>query len=88
MKWPILCHKPHIISAYINVNHVINRTLQRHQCYAFDSPGVPNDSAGYPGLAYVVGGTMPSVLRFLSVIRHEYPRYKPAFSKKAQHLWR
>ena len=31
---------------------------------------------------------MPSVLRFLSVIRHEYPRYKPAFSKKAQHLWR
>ena len=31
---------------------------------------------------------MPSVLRFLSVIRHEYPRYKPAFSEKAQHLWR
>ena len=31
---------------------------------------------------------MPSVLRFLSVIRHEYPRYKPAFSKKAQHLQR
>ena len=30
----------------------------------------------------------PSVLRFLSVIRHEYPRYSHAFSKKAQHLQR
>ena len=77
-----------LISAYIDVNHVINRTFQRHRCCGFDSPGLPNDSAGYPGLAYIVGGTMPSVLRFLSVIRHEYPRYNHAFSKKAQHLQR
>ena len=77
-----------LIQVCIDIIHVIKRTFQRHQCYAFDSPGLPNDSAGYPGLAYVVGGTMPSVLRFLSVIHHEYPRYKPAFSKKAQHLWR
>ena len=77
-----------LISAYIDVNHVINRTFQRHKCCGFDSPGLPNDSTGYPGLAYVVGGTMPSVLRFLSVIHHEYPCYKPAFSEKAQHLWR
>ena len=77
-----------LIQVCIDIIHVIKRTFQRHKCCSFDSPGLPNDSAGYPGLAYVVGGTMPSVLRFLSVIRHEYPRYKPAFSKKAQHLWR
>ena len=77
-----------LISAYIDINHVINRTFQHHRCYAFDSPGLPNDSADYPGLAYVVCGTMPSVLRFLSVIRHEYPRYNHAFSKKTQHLQR
>ena len=77
-----------LISAYIDVNHVINRTFQRHKCCGFDSPGLPNDSTGYPGLAYIVGGTMPSVLRFLSVIHHEYPCYSHAFSEKAQHLQR
>ena len=30
----------------------------------------------------------PSVLRFLSVIRHKYPHYNHAFTEKAQHLWR
>ena len=30
----------------------------------------------------------PSVLRFLSVIRHESPRYTHVFIEKAQHLWR
>ena len=29
-----------------------------------------------------------SVLRFLSAIRHESPRYNHTFSKKAQHRWR
>ena len=77
-----------LISAYIDVNHVINRTFQRHRCCGFDSPGLPNDSVGYPGLAYVVRVTMPSVLRFLSVTRHESPHYNYVFSEKAQHLWR
>ena len=62
--------------------------FQHHRCCGFNSPGLPNDSAGYPELAYVVRGTTPSVLRFLSVIRHESPRYNHAFSKKAQHLQR
>ena len=31
---------------------------------------------------------MPSVLRFLSVIRHEFPRYTHIFTEKAQHLRR
>ena len=31
---------------------------------------------------------MPSVLRFLSAIRRECPRYTHIFSEKAQHLWR
>ena len=26
---------------------------------SFDSPGLPNDSAGYPGLAYGLWGTTP-----------------------------
>ncbi|WP_314110076.1 DNA-directed RNA polymerase [Segatella salivae] len=30
---------------------------QRRRCYAFDSLRLPNDSAGYPGLVYVVWGT-------------------------------
>ena len=30
----------------------------------------------------------PSVLRFLSAIRHEPPRYNHVFSEKAQHLRR
>ena len=77
-----------LIQVCIDSIHVIKRTFQRHRCCGFDSPGLPNDSAGYPGLAYVVRGTMPSVLRFLSVIRHESPRYNHAFSEKAQHLQR
>ena len=77
-----------LISAYIDVNHVINRTFQRHRCYGFDSPRLPNDSVGYPGLVHGLRGTTPSVLRFLSIIRHESLRYNYVFSKKAQHLWR
>ena len=38
---------------------VIKCMFQRRRCCAFDSPGLPNDSAGYPGLAYVVRGTTP-----------------------------
>ncbi|MBF1558096.1 MAG: DNA-directed RNA polymerase [Prevotella salivae] len=33
--------------------------IQRRRCCVFDSPGLPNDSAGYPGFAYVVSGTTP-----------------------------
>ncbi|MBF1521246.1 MAG: DNA-directed RNA polymerase [Prevotella salivae] len=33
--------------------------FQRRRCCVFDSPGLPNDSAGYPGLAYDVRGTTP-----------------------------
>ncbi|MBF1522820.1 MAG: DNA-directed RNA polymerase [Prevotella salivae] len=33
--------------------------FQRRRCCGFDSPGLPNDSAGYPGLAFVVWGTTP-----------------------------
>ena len=32
--------------------------FQHHRCYVFDRPGLPNDSAGYPGLAYGLWGTM------------------------------
>ncbi|MEZ7712925.1 DNA-directed RNA polymerase [Segatella salivae] len=39
--------------------------FQRRRCCVFDSPGLPNDSAGYPGLMHGLCGTTPSVLRFL-----------------------
>ena len=38
--------------------HVVCRE-QRRRCCAFDSPGLPNDSAGYPGLMDIVRGTTP-----------------------------
>ena len=38
-------------------------------------------------LYYEMRVSMPSVLRFLCVIRHESPRYTHAFTEKAQHLW-
>ncbi|WP_281625599.1 lipopolysaccharide modification acyltransferase [Segatella salivae] len=74
--------------SYIGINCIRKCTYQRRRCCAFDSPGLPNDSAGYPGLVYVVWGTTPSVLRFLCVICHESPCYNHAFIEKAQHLQR
>ena len=62
--------------------------FQRRRCCVFDSPGLPNDSAGYPGLTYDLRGTTASVLRFLSVIRHKSPRYTHVSTEKAQHLRR
>ena len=47
------------INSYIDINHVIKRTCQRRRCCVFDSPGLPNDSAGYPGLTYGLWGTTP-----------------------------
>ena len=38
---------------------VIKYTFQRRRCCAFDSPGLPNDSVGYPGLGYGLWGTTP-----------------------------
>ena len=62
--------------------------FQRRRCCVFDSPGLPNDSAGYPGLAYGLRGTTPSVLRFFWFFRHERFHSKRAFIEKAQHLRR
>ena len=77
-----------LIYSYAGINCVIKWTFQRRRCWAFDSPGLPNDSAGYPGLTYVVWETTPSVLRSLSVIRHKSPRCNHALTEKAQHLRR
>ena len=33
-----------------NVIHVTDGMFQHRRCCVFDSPGLPNDSAGYPGL--------------------------------------
>ena len=79
---------PPYILARDNVIHVMDWIFQRRRCCAFDSPGLPNDSAGYPGLVYVVWGTTPSVLRFFWLIRYERFHCKRAFTEKAQHLRR
>ena len=79
---------PPYILARDNVIHVMDWIFQRRRCCAFDSPGLPNDSAGYPGLRYSVRGTTPSVLRFFGLIRHKRFHCKRAFIEKAQHLWR
>ena len=61
-----------------------------HRGSAFDSPGLPNDSAGYPGLIRSVGGTTPSVLRFFNFIcwNSEHKIRTHSYSKKTQHRWR
>ena len=82
--WRILL----FIYSYVGINCIIKWTYQRRRCCAFDSPGLPNDSAGYPGLAYVVCGATPPVLRFFWLIRHERFHCKRAFTEKAQHLRR
>ena len=78
----------HHTTAWNNGNGITKYMFQRRRCYAFDSPGLPNDSAGYPGLVYVVRGTTPSVLRFFWLICHKRFHCKRAFIEKAQHLWR
>ena len=39
-----------------NINALI---MQRRRCCSFDSPGLSNDSADYPGLIYYLRGTTP-----------------------------
>ena len=48
-----------LIHVCIDINHTIRHTFQRRRCCAFDSPGLPNDSVGYPGLTYGLRGTTP-----------------------------
>ena len=79
---------PPYILARDNVIHVMDWIFQRRRCCAFDSPGLPNDSAGYHGLVYVVWETTPSVLRFFGLIPHERFHCKRGFTEKAQHLQR
>ena len=48
-----------LIQVYIDINHTMKRAYQRRMCCDFDSPGLPNDSVGYPGLTYGVWETTP-----------------------------
>ena len=82
--WRILL----FIYSYVGINCIIKWTFQRRRCCVFDSPGLPNDSVGYPGLADGLWETTPSVLRFFLINPHKLSHYKHAFTEKAQHLWR
>ena len=55
----ISCDDLLLFTAWKDGNGVIKCTFQRRRCCAFDSPGLPNDSAGYPGLGCVVWETTP-----------------------------
>ena len=59
MNWDISLCKLSCFTACNDGNGITKNMFQRHRCCVFDSPGLPNDSAGYPGLTYVVGGTTP-----------------------------
>ena len=57
--------------------------MQRCKRCTFDSPGLPNDSAGYPGLFAVSGNNAVGVVPFILC------RFITAFhAEKAQHLRR
>ena len=88
MNWDISSYNLSYFTAWNNRNGVTKCMFQRRRCCAFDSPGLPNDSAGYPGLMYGLRGTTPSVLRFFWLIRHKRFHCKRAFTEKAQHLRR
>ena len=61
---------------------------QRRRCWAFSAQFTINFGIKKRQSWYKKNVSTPSVLRFLSVIRHESFRYNHAFSKKAQHRWR
>ena len=50
----------------MNVSAIANvATTQRCKRYTFDSPGLPNDSAGYPGSFAVSGNNAVGVVPFI-----------------------
>ena len=61
---------------------------QRRRCCAFSAQFAINFGIKKRQSWYKKNVSTPSVLRFLSVIRHERVHYKRAFIEKAQHLWR
>ena len=61
---------------------------QRRRCCAFLAQFAINFGIKKRQSWYKKNVSTPSVLRFLSVIRHESPHYNHVFTEKAQHLWR
>ena len=59
MVYGISCDDLLLFTTCNDGNGVTKCMFQRRRCCIFDSPGLPNDSAGYPGLAYVVCGATP-----------------------------
>ena len=88
MSWGISYDDFPYFTIWNKRNGVTKCVFQRRRCCAFDSPGLPNDSAGYPGVTYGLWGTTPSVLRFFWLICHKRFHCKHAFIEKAQHLRR
>ena len=66
----------------------VRKEIQRHRCWAFSAQFTINYGIKKRQSWYKKNVSTPSVLRFLSVIRHKFPHYTYAFSEKAQHLQR
>ena len=82
--WHILL----FIYSYVAINCITKCMFQRRRCCAFSAQFAINFGIKKRQSWYKKNVSTPSVLRFLSVIRHESPHYSHVFSKKAQHLWR
>ena len=88
MKTCISSHEIRRMIAKFVVSGIMKYMFQCHWCCAFSTQSTIYFNAKKYELWHKMKNSTPSVLRFLSVIRHESPHYNHVFSKKAQHLWR
>ena len=59
MNWDISSCNLSCFTACNDGNGITKNMFQRRRCCVFDSLGLPNDSAGYPGLTYGLQGITP-----------------------------
>ena len=84
----ISCDDLLLFTTWNDENGNTKYVFQRRRCCAFSVQFTINFGKKKRQSWYKKNVSTPSVLRFLSVIRHESFRYNHAFSKKAQHRWR
>ena len=88
MKTCISSHETRRITAKFVVSGIMKCMFQRRRCYVFSTQSTIYFNARKYELWYKMKNSTPSVLRFLSVILHEFLHYNHVFIEKAQHLRR
>ena len=88
MKTCISSHETRRMTDKFVVSGIMKCMFQRHRCYVFSTQSTMNFGIKKRQSWYKKNVSTPSVLRFLSVIRHERFHCKRAFIEKAQHLRR